>query len=421
MAGIFAYLIEVYIRPQDWVSFLYAFPLVNVIAGITIAIALFTLFENKDALRLPHMYALILYLVLVLASNIFTGHSDEAIGIFVIYLKRAATFFMLVFILRNSRQLKRVLALIVLLSVVLAVQSIFQSHYGVMVQGQKMASENRVAWVGAWDGPNVLCLLFVMATAFSLGFLSKPYSTLWRVLNLLFTITLVYGIYLTNSRGGYLGLIAVVGFFIWNKFMRRKRLAIKIAACLIGAALVALALKMAPSRMSELSVEEESAHERAWLWESGLNMVRDNPAFGVGKGQFRVAQYTAAHNNFVQDMAEMGYPGLFLYIALMYLSFKGLYAVMRSKAASGKESMISNLSGVLMVSMVGFNVVTYFVTMDLDFLFICLGLCAAALKIARTETGDVRFRVSIKDLGIVFCAMFAVVFTIYLIAVKEII
>lgn len=420
MAGIFAYLTEVYIRPQDWVSFLYAFPMVNVIASVTIAIALFALYENRDALRLPHMYVLLIYLVLILTSNIFTGHSDEAFDIFLLFVKRAATFFMLIFILKNSIQLKRVLELLVILSVILAIQSILQARFGIMVYGQKMAMEDRVAWVGAWDGPNVLCLLYVTAVAFSFGFLSKPYNVLWRIANLLFIGILMYGIYLTNSRGGYLGLIVVIGFFVWNGFIRGKRFTIKLIACLIGIVAVAVALKLAPSRMSELSVQEESAHERSWLWESGLNIVRDSPVFGAGKGQFSVAQYTAAHNNFVQDMAEMGFPGLFVYILLMYLSIKGLYSILRSKAASRQNILISNLAGSILTAIIGFNIMTYFVTMDLDFLFICLGLCAATLKIAKAEVGDIRFKVSIVDMGLVFCVMCAIVFSIYLIAVKEI-
>lgn len=422
MVGVFAYLIEMYIRPQDWAPFMYAFPLVTVIASLTLIIALFYFARRGNSVLLPQVYFIIVYLVLVLLSNVFNGDAGFGFQQLIEYAKRASLFFAILFILEHSKQLKMVFQLIVFLSVILSIQVMLQSKYGIGVQGQVFRGPegNRVSWIGAWDGPNVLCLLFVLAIALSLGFVSRTYKIHYRIINLVFIGFLLQGVYLTNSRGGYIGLLVVVAFFLWDKIIRGKRLSIKLCSLLLICLLGSVVLQLGPSRVSELNSKESSAHERTWLWEQALNETRERPVFGVGKGQFYASSHAFAHNNFVQNMVEMGLPGLFIYMCLVYLSLKGLFIIIRQKSISPKNAELRSLVYALFVSMIGYIVVTFFVTMELDILFVWFGLCAATVNIAKNEMDDLSLRFSLKDAGVVVVGMIAVIFVIYLVAVKEI-
>src|SRR2546422_9855684 len=80
---------------------------------------------------------------------------------------------------------------------------------------------------------------------------------------------------------------------------------------------------------------------RLKIWERGLNYMAGRPVLGVGAGNFPVAEGTisplarlqergigvrwgAAHNSFLQVGAELGIPGLLLFIGLIATTFMSL-------------------------------------------------------------------------------------------------
>jgi hypothetical protein len=130
---------------------------------------------------------------------------------------------------------------------------------------------------------------------------------------------ILYAIYLTNSRGTVLGLAAMV--FVW---LYRKHGIWK--ACLMCLILSPLAV-LAPSRMNELKVDEESAFGRWDAWYSGFQMLKSNPLFGVGKGNFTEHHELTAHNSFVLVFSETGLIGYFVWFCFIYLSFYMLYVI----------------------------------------------------------------------------------------------
>lgn len=414
LIGIFSYLIAIFIRPQDFLPFMLGFPIVDAIAGLTLLIGIIGLIGQKRTISFPQNYFVVLFLLVVFLSNIVNNKSEAGIEQFIFYLKRSAIFFMFLLILNSSEQLKKTINFIIILIVFLAIQSIYQSRYGIGFAGQSLMpgyEEVRVRWVGMWDGPNVLCLLFVLALPFTLEFTFGTYSILYRLINLFFTIILLYGVYLTNSRGGFVGFLSVIFFYLWTKFKDKKK------AAVIGLFLsLVFTTFFAPSRMANIR-GETSAHERTWIWEQGLNVLKEKPLLGVGKGQF----HEVAHNNFIQNITETGLIGIFIFVSLIYLSFKALYIVRRSNFNTNKNNILLNLTRPLLVSMVGFNVVTLFITMELDILFIWLGLCAVALNIARREIGGISFKFSMKDAIAVFFIIIVITLTIYIVAIRDIV
>ena len=102
----------------------------------------------------------------------------------------------------------------------------------------------------------------------------------------------------------------------------------------ILAVVVALALVLSPPLMRErvLSIgnlEDPTVKERVYMWESGLNMVRDRPLFGTGLDMIKrtytryakpeaLKKHTGhLHNNALHIAAERGVPALAAWLWIM--------------------------------------------------------------------------------------------------------
>lgn len=423
--GIYLYLIAAYIRPQDWIPGLLGFNIVDYIVIFTLFAGLFNFARQKRTIGLPQNYLLLFFLIVVFLSNYINNNSDAAITQFTFFLKSIVIYFMFILAIDSTKKLKNVITFIVIIGIFISIQAIRQSIYGVDIAGQTLTQgykEVRVQWVGLWDGPNVLCLLFVAIFPFILQFIFGPYGILCKLTNSVFALIALYGIYLTNSRGGFLGLLSALSLFCWNRFMAKKRLFIKIFSLTAGLIIISLFLKLGPSRMSELNTTESSARERTWLWEQGIDMLRDDPTLGIGKGQFSSHSSSGliAHNNYVQSFAETGIIGFFIFLSLIYFSFKSLIIAKQKLLDSNKNKILLSLIEGLLLSLVAFNVTTFFVTMENDVLFVWWALCAAALNITRKETSNFIFKFSFKDAVSIGSAMIAIILFIYLVAVKNI-
>ncbi|MBI2870414.1 MAG: O-antigen ligase family protein [Candidatus Omnitrophica bacterium] len=420
---IFLYLVALFIRPQDWYSGMIGVPVVDMILSVGILAALLCLMQQKKSVFLAPTRFLIGYLLLCFITNAVRGDFASGFGQFVFYVKRAAPFLMLLAIPNSFQDVRRVLKCIVFLIAFMAVQSLYQRHTGVGFAGQEMFTANyelgRAVWVGMWDGPNVLALLFVTTFPIALEFaLSKGANPLSRLFYFGVCGLLLAGIHVTDSRGGFLAFLATLAVAIWLRVQNKKK------AAVMGALTVFLFFTfLAPSRLSQLTTEEKSAREHTWLWEQGLNTLEANPVLGVGKGQF--GRYTGSresltHNNFVQNFAEMGLVGFFVYCGMFYVLLKGLHRVLRHNARHADGLDPGQLARPIFASLVGYAATTFFVTMELDAMFLWWGLGAIVLVLAQRELKLEPLKFSLPDAGRVGFGMLGILFCVYLLAVKEI-
>jgi O-antigen ligase len=91
---------------------------------------------------------------------------------------------------------------------------------------------------------------------------------------------------------------------------------------LIPAGLVALPLLMLGGRSGEAA--DLSTAMRYDAWATGLDMWHHSPIYGVGARMFSEHFFLTAHNSYVLSLAELGFVGLFLFVAILYLSIKTL-------------------------------------------------------------------------------------------------
>lgn len=144
-----------------------------------------------------------------------------------------------------------------------------------------------------------------------------------------FAITFVT-LLLTQSRGGYLSLIAgVIAWLLWSgRRTRRWTLAFLVAAALIA---VPLRTRIAPMLTEHVgSGIASDVPSRIELWSRALRAIGDFPLTGLGMNSFRrvmPAMYPVylippeidiahAHNHLLQAALDLGLPGLVAYLAL---------------------------------------------------------------------------------------------------------
>jgi O-antigen ligase len=312
------YLILTIIRPQDYMASLAGVPLLS--ATLALA-ALCWLFSNAKTFAAPQFLILPAFLVALMLSEVFNHWAGGALEQLALFGPIMAIFFVLAAAVAvDRRRVPVTFAVITLCSMVLALHGIDQKQYGVGWTGMGMIEDGRIQYVGIFNDPNDLGLLFVTALPMA-AYLSAGGGFLRRIFWLAGAGLLLYGIYLTNSRGALLAVLVVVGIYVWH----RRGMVTAGALSVVGL----IVMQMLSSRMSELDADEESANGRVDAWYEGLQMFRSHPLFGVGAGNFTDYNYLTAHNSFVLALAETGIVGFTLWLAFVVYGFWMTVAVLR--------------------------------------------------------------------------------------------
>lgn len=396
------YLINLYIRPQDWMKVFYAWPVdyLIIIPALIYGIIIMQS-EKKPLVSIPQNKLLIALLIIIFLSNAVHGNFTFGIDEFVLFLKKVCVFIIVLLTANSIKKLKNTMFITVLLCAVIAVQAIIQFFSGGLgLAGQDFYHSGegvRTTWVGLWNGANSTALLLNVSVPFALEFTFGPYPVYWRLVNLILTGLLIGGVYTTNSRGGFVTLLAILALYPLFK-TKKKTIAIVIGVILAVGTLFAFA----PSRLDQMSTQEESAHIRTRLWGNAMDMFKENKLLGVGKGKFieENARQMAGHSNFMQNLAEIGGLGIFVWVALIYFSFRSLYYVLKLKPLpESKEEKLQSLARALFISLIGFNICTLFVTMDMELFYLLLGLSAATVNIMNRQVCPISIRFKLADVG----------------------
>jgi len=275
-------------------------------------------------------------------------------------------FFLFINVLDSEKKVKIGLWFIVILTVVIAIQGMYQFQNGFGWAGQPLTKTGRITWIGVFNDANDLALALVMAIGFILAFIFGKTKILYRIISFSLCAILLYAVYLTNSRGGYMALAGTILFFFLRRFKN------KIIGIPIGTGLVLILFILGPSRLSMMSASEESAAGRIDAWYEGMQMLKSSPLFGVGKGMFTDQFYLTAHNSYVLVAAEEGLVGLFLWIALIYSCFKGLSILKK------KKPQLANYSMGIEASLFGFLSASFFLSRSYQaILYVMLALASS--------------------------------------------
>ncbi len=248
----------------------------------------------------------------------------------------------------------------------------------------------RVRYVGRMHDPNELSLMIGVALPFAFALVGRKRSV-GRILLLLVSVGLIgLCIVFTESRGGQLVLLSVLGIYFVRSLGWRG---------LVLGALFALPILLFGGRQGEEA--ESSSLERLECWYEGIQMFRAYPLIGVGQGHFGEHHYLTAHNSYVLSAAELGFPGMFLFSVLLYVALKVPVSILRrfGDVVRFPEARVARTWALaFLASTVGMIVGIFFLSFCYsEMLWMFLALTGALAGATRAHDPSFRVELKIKE------------------------
>jgi O-antigen ligase len=217
----------------------------------------------------------------------------------------------------SPARLRQFLAWLVGLIVVLTALAVLQYHHVIDIPSlteyqQRAILEQtgeeivipRLMSAGLFNDPNDLCLILLSAAWISLFWIGAFQAGLPRWLWLAPLGLFGYALMLTQSRGGFLALLAGVFALIRSRFGWGK-------TGLLGVLVVPILFFVYAGRQTSIDIgnRQDTAQSRIHLWAEAIQMFKEAPAFGIGKDEFQEATRIVVHNGFLHSFTELGFVG----------------------------------------------------------------------------------------------------------------
>ncbi|MEG9434849.1 O-antigen ligase family protein [Edaphobacter sp. HDX4] len=333
------YILTAYLGPETLWGPLYEFHIEIIIATLALVASLPRIQESK-LFAMPQTFALIGMVVAVFCSMVMTGWLGSILPAVLGFIPNAFTFFLVVVNFRTKRHLQ----LLALTLFVVSAFTIFRGYSALragdytnpylMPQGSEEGGFfYRLRGMAFINDPNDFAQVMVSLIPCMFFFWKK--GNLPR--NILFVLIpvgwLIFGMYLTHSRGGIVALLAVV------VFAARRKIG-TIPAGIIAAGLFALTSVLGWSGGRDVSMEAGAGRMEAWA--EGIDLLKSHPLFGVGFGRFGEYFFITAHNTVVVCAAELGMFGLFWWVMFILPTIRDATASSRmEKVAPAEDDVFS--------------------------------------------------------------------------------
>lgn len=218
----------------------------------------------------------------------------------------------------------------------------------------------------------------------------------------LFCGTAVVG---TFSRSGFLGLAMAILVLAWYSKRRTLNFAVLAVAAL---ALVPFIPQKALQRWKSIPTAAEvdpSAIARIQSWETGLQMIKHHPIFGVGPSNFQ-EQYShyflqkymnaanyhprAPHNAYVCLAAESGIPSMLLFVSFIVGTIITMWRYRRKLAGYAGTRDLSGYCLTIQIALTIFLVPNFFISrQNEDLMWHLVGIASGLAALIRYRLNNV--------------------------------
>jgi O-antigen ligase len=349
------------------------------------------------------------FLIWSLMSAVFAIEPDLAWPAFIERLKALVIFFVVMNVLRTPQQLRFYILLILVAFAIYPARGTLINY----VTGNTILG--RVFWNQIYANPNYLAAitLLMLGLALSIATVKSQDARVRRAAAAFVPVVLLI-ILLTQSRGAFIGLLAGLGPPLLARLRLRKQIAPALAVLAVIAVVVPAAswhrlgsithltttiaeadnrgrLPTGGSQLDQFA--SASAVERFEVLKIGLHIAASHPILGVGIGCYREAngRYAPqsgerdAHNTYVGLAAEMGFPGLLLWL--------GLVGSVLARVRRQREHLVAEdrMVQVLWIerAVIGFLVAGFFISYaSLTVFYLLLGILWTASNMLGREATD---------------------------------
>ena len=338
-------------------GFAYNFPWVEIIAIVTLVALIFSK-ESKKISVSSISVLLFLFLVWTGISTIFAVKSDSALLTGEEFWKTLTMVFVTLMLIKNRQRMHWLVWVIV---ISLGFYGLKGGVFTVLKGGayhiygppKSFIADNN-------DLALALCMTLPLIRYLQINSTSKAVR-LAMALTLILTGVAILGTY---SRGGLVALVVVSGALLLKT---RRRLVIMMAIVMVGLTAYTFMPAQWKERMDTLHHAEEtdSAQERIQSWEFAVNVAIHHPLVGGGFNVYQSdsmwkkygpqgAIPRAIHSVYFRVLGEQGFPGLIIFIGLLFASWRSCSRVRKKTRDSPGWKWAYDLSSMLQVSLVAY-------------------------------------------------------------------
>lgn len=245
-------------------------------------------------------------------------------------------YFVIINSIENEKQLENMVKILVAVGLIVAIYGIYQYLFDGGFDSSLYVDKEKFEDIGArvsgtFDNPNVMGEYLLLIIPLAMTYFFKSNKLIKKVLACFITFIIIISLFLTYSRGCYLGLIACFGiFFILVNFK---------FIILFIAGILALPFVLPSSVMNRfLSIgdtKESSTSYRISIWKGAFDMIKDFWYRPIGQGAkafnniypFYAYSGVAAehsHNLFLQLIIETGIVGIASFIVIIFKFYQAL-------------------------------------------------------------------------------------------------
>ena len=318
------YLLTAYLGPVTLFGSLAAAHIGMILAALVLLVSLPSL-PGSFIFKTPQSLALAGLAFAVFLSILTTGWAGGAVQVYLEFIPNAFAYFLLCLHCTSKKRLQIVILMLLCVCLFVISRGYYDLQRGLTESDYLIAQANdqgetfsRIKGQDFISDPNDLAQLIVCIVPL-MFFFWRPKK---KIRNIAFVIVpvcaLLFGAFLTHSRGSILALLAMV------VVASRRRIGTLPALLLaVGLFIAATALHYTGGR----DISADTGAGRMDLWSAGLQLVRSHPLFGVGFN--RMAEYSGltAHNSVVVCAAELGLTGLYFWALFLLPTLRDALAL----------------------------------------------------------------------------------------------
>lgn len=325
-------------RPEDFIPGMAAIPVGKISGGL----ALLGLILSWGKLKAKMPLAIKLVIVLLLhmcVTVVFAFWRGGALDVIENQFSKAAMVAVLVAMIVNTTD--ELGKLLWVQSVSIAVMTIAS----IVIHPAGVGGGTRLWGLGGvFSNPNDLAINIAINFPLCLALLLKAKGVIRKLIWAVALICLLYGVLATYSRSGLIAMVVCFIICVWEFGFKGKRPAVVVAAIFIMMAGTAVGLSNPKyvARVKTLvqggdvedSGDKGSLDARRELLMESIRVTFQHPVFGVGPGNFQAIteSWHVTHNTYTELSSETGLPGLGLFLAIIFLTFRSLKKVAQTVA-----------------------------------------------------------------------------------------
>jgi O-antigen ligase len=412
--ALLAFTLVLFTRPQDSLGFLEPLHLAEVLGtfGIVTLIA-GRLSRGAPVVKLTLEFGSVLALAaIMLATAPFSIWPGGAVSVVTdLFSKVVVVFALILNTLTTRRRFEQFVNVVAVSCSYVAVRAVLDYAMGI-----NLVEDGRAQGAGGLFGnPNDMALNMVAFLPLAMILALGKGRPLLRAVLAIGVPALIAAIIFSKSRGGTLGLVAMVAVLLYQ--IRRVKPSIAVAVVALTLVTIPLLPESFTHRMSSIFNPEEdptgSREARKRLLREAYHAYLEHPVLGLGAGQFhnynptnRQETWREAHNAWLQVASELGTGGLIVFAIIVGSGFAaGLQAVKalrragaryRRKSREGatiaaRREPLQMYAAAVLASLTGWVVAAMFASVAYYWtLYLVLGLAITLRDITLREVGENR-------------------------------